>query len=98
GNQTQETQFLAHSARKLGAIAASAFGAGFGGSVWALVNFIESQEFLDRWAEGYRREMPDVAGNAQFFTTLPGAAACRIETSSPSPGTPGEGRGEGSRD
>ena len=35
GNQTPETVFLAASARRLGAVAASSFGAGFGGSVWA---------------------------------------------------------------
>ena len=37
GNQVPETFHLARSARSLGAVAASAFGAGFGGSVWALV-------------------------------------------------------------
>jgi len=36
-NQVPETIFLAKAAREEGAIAASAFGAGFGGSVWALV-------------------------------------------------------------
>jgi galactokinase len=81
GNQTPQTQLLARSARELGAIAASAFGAGFGGSVWAIVNFIESREFLDCWAQAYRREMPEAAGKAQFFTTLPGSAACRLEVS-----------------
>ena len=38
GNQTPETVELARSARAIGAAAASAFGAGFGGSVWALVS------------------------------------------------------------
>ena len=38
GNQVPETIELARSARELGARAASAFGAGFGGSVWALVS------------------------------------------------------------
>ena len=37
GNQIPETIGLVASARALGALAASAFGAGFGGSVWALV-------------------------------------------------------------
>jgi len=37
GNQIPQTIFLAKTARQLGAVAASAFGAGFGGSVWALV-------------------------------------------------------------
>jgi len=37
-NQTPETVFLAERARHHGAAAASAFGAGFGGSVWFLVS------------------------------------------------------------
>ena len=36
-NIVEETKFLAESADELGAVAASAFGAGFGGSVYALV-------------------------------------------------------------
>src|SRR5206468_6712898 len=36
GNQIAETIHLQRSARRLGAAAASAFGAGFGGSVWAM--------------------------------------------------------------
>ena len=36
GNQVPETIFLARSVRQIGAAAASAFGAGFGGAVWAL--------------------------------------------------------------
>ena len=38
GNQVAQTIELARSARRLGAVAASAFGAGFGGSVWAMVS------------------------------------------------------------
>src|SRR5204862_4044059 len=37
GNQIPETIELARSARELGAVAACAFGAGFGGSVYALL-------------------------------------------------------------
>ena len=37
-NQVQETVELVASARRLGAFASSSFGAGFGGSVWALVH------------------------------------------------------------
>ncbi|MHC4718530.1 MAG: GHMP family kinase ATP-binding protein, partial [Planctomycetota bacterium] len=36
-NQIDETNFLQSAARELGALAASGFGAGFGGSVWAMV-------------------------------------------------------------
>src|SRR5206468_11817806 len=45
GNQIAETVDLARSARALGALAASAFGAGFGGSVWALVPASDAVEF-----------------------------------------------------
>ena len=37
GNQIRETIFLARAARENGATAAFAFGAGFGGSVWAMI-------------------------------------------------------------
>ncbi len=51
GNQVPETEALARSARDLGAFAACSFGAGFGGSVWALVDH-DSEGFASRWHEG----------------------------------------------
>ena len=45
GNQVPETIHLQRSARRLGARAASAFGAGFGGSVWALVAATGAETF-----------------------------------------------------
>jgi galactokinase len=78
GNQTRETSFLAKSARELGAIAASAFGAGFGGSVWTLIDLHEHPDFLTRWSQEYELSAPDTSANPTFFTTRPGAAACRI--------------------
>ena len=77
-NQTPQTSLLAHSARQLGAIAASAFGAGFGGSVWALIETTRAQEYLSRWRKQYHEQMPEFSQLAVFFTTRPGAAACRI--------------------
>ncbi len=74
-NQVPETVQLARSARRLGATAASAFGAGFGGSVWALVRDEESTAFLAAWKESYLLAFPDRAGRATFFTSRPGAAA-----------------------
>src|SRR6185312_5974645 len=62
----------------LGAFAASAFGAGFGGSVWALVNRDLASEFRDRWAVAYRTEFPEAAPRSEFFTTGAGAAAARL--------------------
>ncbi|MEO8075124.1 MAG: galactokinase family protein [Acidobacteriota bacterium] len=49
GNQIPETSALATSARRLGAFASCGFGAGFGGSVWALVERHAAQEFASRW-------------------------------------------------
>ena len=51
GNQVPETIALARSARELGAFAACSFGAGFGGSVWALVDR-DAGEFARRWHAG----------------------------------------------
>ena len=58
GNQVAETDFLARRARELGAIAASAFGAGFGGSVWALVHREAAEPFRERWLAEYSRGPP----------------------------------------
>jgi galactokinase len=69
GNQVDETVWLASAARQLGAAAASAFGAGFGGSVWALVRRDEEADFLDRWSAGYRQQFPAPAANSRFFWT-----------------------------
>jgi galactokinase len=49
GNQVPETIALARSARALGAIGACSFGAGFGGSVWALVDRDMATSFAARW-------------------------------------------------
>jgi galactokinase len=49
GNQVPETVGLARSATSLGAFAASSFGAGFGGSVWALVDADAAADFASRW-------------------------------------------------
>lgn len=49
GNQVPETIALARSARAQGAFAACSFGAGFGGSVWALVDRADAREFARRW-------------------------------------------------
>ncbi|HEX6965222.1 MAG TPA: galactokinase family protein [Gemmatimonadaceae bacterium] len=78
GNQTPETIALAHTARELGAVAASAFGAGFGGSVWALVRSEHASEFRARWAARYCVDFPAAASQAQFFETRAGPAVTRL--------------------
>ncbi len=77
-NQIPETIALVRMARELGALAASAFGAGFGGSVWALVEGDQAQEFIFRWAERYRTDFPVSAGRASFFLMLPGPPALHL--------------------
>lgn len=78
GNQVAQTAALAADARGAGAVCASAFGAGFGGSVWALVETAVAERFLDRWADGYRRRFPENAARAEFFATGAGPSACRV--------------------
>jgi galactokinase len=78
GNQVPETVDLARSARRLGAVAASAFGAGFGGSVWALVEQRACEAFLVQWAGAYRSRFPQHAGASRFFATAAGPPACRV--------------------
>lgn len=78
GNQIDETVWLAAAARDLGAGAASAFGAGYGGSVWALVGEDEADDFLSRWASGYVSKFPRNAGRSRFFLTRAGRPAGEI--------------------
>jgi galactokinase len=72
-NQIPETMFLAREARSLGAVAASAFGAGFGGAVWAMVSKSDHQQFMERWASAYRERFPTRAG--RVMATVPAGPA-----------------------
>lgn len=78
GNQIPETMALAREARRQGALAASAFGAGFGGSVWALVEAEKAENFRARWSEAYVRAFPQAERRAEFFQTRPGPALLRL--------------------
>ena len=77
-NQIAETVHLARYARELGADAASAFGAGFGGSVWAMVPAREAERFASRWRERYLRTHGSASHRSQFFTTRPSAPAVEL--------------------
>ena len=79
GNQIPETVCLARAAREAGAVAASAFGAGFGGAVWALVSTRNASEFLKAWSDSYAAVYPQPASSALFFTTLAGPSAFELE-------------------
>jgi galactokinase len=75
GNQIPETRRIVRLARALGADAASAFGAGFGGSVWALVRLVAADAFSEEWRGAYTREFPDHSRRAEFFATRPSVGA-----------------------
>jgi galactokinase len=77
-NQVPETVYLAAAARELGAVGASAFGAGFGGSVWALVPDGSAQSFAEAWRGCYTASYPVPARAASFLITRPGPAATAL--------------------
>ena len=78
GNQVRETIRMQALARDLGAQAASSFGAGFGGSVWALVPTADADDFATAWLERYSAEFPEVAERATTLVTRPGGPAHRL--------------------
>ena len=75
-NQVPETLALTELARELGSPAASQFGAGFGGSVWALVREPDADAFLVAWRQRYRAAFPE--RDAELFTTPAAAPAAVI--------------------
>ena len=71
GNQIPETMALAAAACDAGAFGASSFGAGFGGSVWALIRAGDAERFAREWLQRYAAMMPAV-GPVPWFTARPG--------------------------
>jgi galactokinase len=76
-NQIPETRALAALARATGAFAASAFGAGFGGSVWALVPAGDADRFAREWLAAYARQFP-ARTQAEWFAARPGPALTEV--------------------
>jgi galactokinase len=68
GNQVDETRRLAGLAREVGAFAATSFGAGYGGSVWALVPADDATAFASTWTRAYL-EAVRVSAPVEAFTT-----------------------------
>lgn len=73
GNQIDETRALVTLAHEAGAPAASTFGAGWGGSVWALATETDAAAFLGEWVAAYRRRYPDRP--SEGFVSPPSAGA-----------------------
>jgi galactokinase len=76
-NQVPETSALVEIARETGAFAATSFGAGFGGSVWALADADEADRFAGRWLETYLTKCPE-RRQASAFVARPAPAAMEI--------------------
>ena len=74
-NQVPQTSAMQRMARECGAVAASAFGAGFGGSVWALIPNAGAAEYLTTWESKYREAYPVYATKSMFFLSPPGPSA-----------------------
>lgn len=72
-NQVPETIALVSTALGLGAHAASAFGAGFGGSVWAMVDEGSAAAFAADWLSSYQSRF-DHPRAATFVATASGPA------------------------
>ena len=77
-NQIPETEGLATLAVDAGAVGASAFGAGFGGSVWALVGRNDVDGFVGAWRDAYCAKFPQRKNTSQFFVTEASAGAFEV--------------------
>jgi galactokinase len=77
GNQVPETTDLVAAALEAGAAAASSFGAGFGGSAWALMTGEDVEAFGAAWLDAYRRRHPSRT-NAQWFAARPGPGVIEL--------------------
>ena len=78
GNQVPETLALVRLAREGGAVASSAFGAGFGGAVWAMVRTDGAAEFVEAWQAAYVRAFPGRAEDARWVVTRLGGPAREV--------------------
>jgi galactokinase len=85
-NLVPETRFLPRAAHEIGGgdgggascLAASAFGAGFGGSAYAVVRTAQAEVFARRWRQAYQAAFPEAAARSQFFAVRPGPGAFQL--------------------
>jgi galactokinase len=70
-NIAPEIDFLQRSALNLGAAGASGFGAGFGGSIFAVIQTEDAAQFASAWRKEYVRRYPEREKESAFFLTRP---------------------------
>ncbi|MFW6139349.1 MAG: galactokinase family protein, partial [Spirochaetota bacterium] len=66
GNIAPEVDFLQNKAVELGAVGATGFGAGFGGSCYCVVPKPDARSFTQRWQREYVEQFPHLEGTAAF--------------------------------
>jgi galactokinase len=71
-NIVPEIDHLQRSACTLGAAGASGFGAGFGGSIFAVTTADHAEELTERWQRSYAVRYPGRAADSAFFLAQPG--------------------------
>jgi len=65
-NIVEEIDFLQKSANQLGAVGSTGFGAGFGGSCYAIINESQLTWFIEKWKDGYIKRFPQYKDVTQF--------------------------------
>jgi galactokinase len=81
GNQVPQTMFAIAAAMDCGALAASPFGAGFGGAVWAMFPQATLEQGLAGWQSACRREFPADASHA--FAVAAADPLARLDPAAP---------------
>ena len=76
-NQVPQTRLMVSLARERGAVGASSFGAGWGGSVYALVPTDDAEDFASQWLQAYR-DREQKAEHSSTIVTRPGTGAYRL--------------------
>ena len=76
-NQVPQTRLMVSLAREMGVVGASSFGAGWGGSVYALVPTDDAEDFASQWLQAYR-DREQEAEHSSTIVTRPGTGACRL--------------------
>ena len=76
-NQVPQTRLMVSLAREMGAVGASSFGAGWGGSVYALVPTDDAEDFASQWLQAYR-DREQKAEHSSTIVTRPGTGAYRL--------------------
>jgi galactokinase len=81
-NIVPEVDFLQKSANELGALGATGFGAGFGGSCYAVIRASQHDVFIEGWRRKYAAKYPQFKSRAQF-DVYPACSGCSWEIIEP---------------